>query len=146
IFGNNIEDRLGHVLFIIFYLAGGVCGNLLHAFFSPGYIPLVGASGAVSAVMGGYLLLFPHARIFAIVPIGWYPATFSLPAWIYMGFYIVLQNFVPAFSGSESNVAYWAHIGGFVSGMAMMVVLPKRKAAAPPPVYDPRHDDADFVL
>ena len=145
IFGNNVEDRLGTWLFVIYYLAGGVAGNLLHTYFQPGFVPLVGASGAISAVMGGYLILYPHARVLAIVPIGWYPATFSLPAWIYLGFYIVMQNFFPVFRGSETNVAYWAHIGGFVAGMAMILSFPKHPAA-PPPAYDPQRDDADFVL
>ncbi|MBK8266840.1 MAG: rhomboid family intramembrane serine protease [Planctomycetes bacterium] len=146
IFGNNVEDRLGPVLFLIFYLATGVCGNLMHTFFEPSFVPLVGASGAISGVMGGYLLLFPRARILAVVPIGYYPATFSLPAWIYLAFYFVMQNLYPASFGSGSHVAYWAHIGGFISGVAMILVLPKRKQTTPPPVYDPRADDADFVL
>src|SRR5690606_7332638 len=113
-------------------------GNLLHTLFQPSFVPLVGASGAISAVMGGYLLLFPHARILGFIPIGWYPATISLPAWVFLGFYIVLQNFFPAFRGRESNVAYWAHIGGFLSGMGMIALFPKKKQPPPPPIYDPR--------
>ncbi|MCG8405682.1 MAG: rhomboid family intramembrane serine protease [Phycisphaerales bacterium] len=147
IFGNNIEDKLGPWLFIIFYLGTGICGNLAHTFFDAGYVPLVGASGAISGVMGAYVLLFPKTRILAIVPIGWYPATFSLPAWVYLGFYILLQNLWPAFRGGEGNVAYWAHIGGFAAGMAMIYVFPHRKyATRAAPTYDPDQDDADFVL
>lgn len=148
IFGNSIEDKLGPWLFIVFFLGTGVCGSLAHTFFDPGYVPLVGASGAISGVMGAYVLLFPRTRILAIVPIGWYPATFSLPAWVYLGFYILLQNLWPAFRGGENSaVAYWAHIGGFIAGMALIYVFPHRKHASPPtPAYDPDEDDADFVL
>lgn len=146
IFGNNVEDRLGPALYTLFYLATGVCGNLLHTFFEPVYVPLVGASGAISGVMGAYLLLYPHARIMAIVPVGYYPLTMSLPAWIYLGFYILMQNIFPVLGGNPSSVAYWAHIGGFVSGMALILILPKRKLSAPPPMYDPRADDADLVI
>ena len=148
IFGNNIEDRLGPWLFFVFYLGTGVCGNLVHTFADPSFAPLVGASGAISGIMGAYILLFPHARILAIVPIGWYPLTFSLPAWVYLIFYIALQNIWPAlFAGGRDNVARWAHIGGFFAGMAMIHVFPHVKR--PPravPVYNPDEDDADFVL
>lgn len=147
VFGNNVEDRLGPALYLIFYLATGVCGNLAHTFFEPSLVPLVGASGAISGVMGAYLLLFPRARIFAIVPIGYYPVTLSLPAFVYLGFYILLQNLFPAFRGSEGNVAYWAHIGGFAAGMALIAVLPKRPHhPRQVPAYDAGADDADFVL
>ncbi|MFQ5428830.1 MAG: rhomboid family intramembrane serine protease [Phycisphaerae bacterium] len=148
IFGNGIEDRLGPWLFLIFYLGTGVCGNLLHTYFDPGFVPLVGASGAISGVMGGYILLFPFARILAIVPIGWYPATISLPAWSYLGIYILLQNLWPAFSGAgKGNVAYWAHIGGFASGMALIHAFPHHKRPPPArPAHDSIEDDADFVL
>lgn len=148
IFGNNIEDRLGPWLFVAFYFGTGVCGNLAHTFFNAGYTPLIGASGAISGVMGAYVLLFPRARILAVVPIGFYPLTLSLPAWIYLGFYILAQNVWPAYFGAgQGNVAYWAHIGGFAAGMAMILVFPRRaRPAAPPPAYDPHQDDADFVL
>ncbi len=148
IFGNNVEDRLGPWLYTAFYLGTGVCGNLAHTLFDPGLVPLVGASGAISGVMGAYILLFPRARILAIVPIGWYPATFSLPAWVYLLFYILLQNLWPAsFGMGRDHVAYWAHIGGFVSGMALIFLLPHRpRRAVPQPGPDSGPDDADFVL
>jgi len=148
IFGNNIEDRLGHVLFIVFYLGTGAVGSLAHAFAQPDIVPLVGASGAISGVMGGYVLLFPRTRVTAIVPIGYYPATVSLPAWVFLAFYIVVQNIWPAARGAmvADQVAYLAHIGGFAAGMAMIFLFPHRKL--PPTVsrYDPEEDDADFVL
>lgn len=151
IFGNNIEDRLGSVLFVVFYLGTGVVGSLAHAYFDAGYIPLVGASGAISGVMGAYILLFPRARIQGIMPIGWYPLTISLPAWMFLGIYFLIQNLYPAYFTAQSagggGVAYWAHTGGFVSGAALILIFPHRQV--PPvarPVYDPARDDADIVL
>jgi len=146
IFGNNIEDRLGPFLYFVFYTATGLLGNLLHTFFDSAAVPLVGASGAISGVMGAYILLYPHARLTAIIPIGWYPATANLPAWIFLGVYIVVQNLYPAaFSaGAQGGVAYWAHIGGFVGGAALIKLFPlKPQLYRPPP---PPDDDADFVL
>jgi membrane associated rhomboid family serine protease len=148
IFGSNIEDRLGPLLFIVFYLGTGVVGNLTHTFFDPGFVPLIGASGAVSGIMGAYILLFPRTRILAIVPIGFYPSTWSLPAWVFLGFYFLMQNLFPAaFGAAAGNVAYWAHIGGFLSGLALIHAFPLRP---PPPAPPPRHhheeDDADFVF
>ena len=146
IFGNNIEDRLGPILYFVFYTATGLLGNLLHTFFDAAAVPLVGASGAISGVMGAYILLYPHARLTAIIPIGWYPATANLPAWIFLGVYIVVQNLFPATfsSGGQGGVAYWAHIGGFVGGFALIKLFPlKPQLYRPPP---PPDDDADFVL
>ena len=146
IFGNNIEDRLGPFLYFVFYTATGLLGNLLHTFFDAAAVPLVGASGAISGVMGAYILLYPHARLTAIIPIGWYPATANLPAWIFLGVYIVVQNLFPATfsSGGQGGVAYWAHIGGFVGGFALIKLFPlKPQLYRPPP---PPDDDADFVL
>jgi len=149
IFGNNVEDRLGPALFVLFYLATGVAGNLGHTFLEGGWVPLVGASGAISGVMGAYILLFPHARILAIAPLGWYWFTVKLPAWIFLGIYIVVQNLFPAYFTIGSNVAYWAHIGGFVAGLGVIYLLPHRQ---PPrwarrgwgrPIND---DEADIVI
>ncbi len=145
IFGRNIEDRLGPLLFIVFYLGTGVVGNLTHTYFDAGVMPCVGASGAVSGVMGGYILLFPRTRLLAIVPVGWYPMTVSLPAWMFLGMYFVIQNLYPATFGMGGNVAYWAHIGGFLSGAALIFVFPGRKQSAPPGA-DIADEDADLVL
>ena len=145
IFGSNIEDRLGPWLYVVFYVGTGVVGNLTHTFFDAGVTPLVGASGAVSGVMGAYILLFPRTRLLAIVPVGWYPMTVSLPAWMFLGMYFVVQNLYPATFGMGGNVAYWAHIGGFVSGAALIFVFPRRKRP-PPPVVDMADEDADLVL
>jgi len=153
IFGNNIEDRLGPALYLVFYLGTGVVGNIAHTIFDAGMVPLVGASGAISGVMGAYILLFPRARITAIVPVGWYPLTVNLPAWTFLGIYFVIQNLYPAyftashFSGPKSGVAYLAHIGGFVSGMALIYVFPHRTRRPPAaPVFDPDKEDADVII
>lgn len=146
IFGNNIEDRLGPVLFGVFYLGTGVMGNLLHTVAEASWMPLVGASGAISGVMGAYLVLFGRAAILALVPLGFFWFTVKLPAWMFLGIYIVVQNLYPASFGRADSVAYWAHIGGFFSGLALIVLFPKRHrpvAARPSPIND---DDADFVL
>lgn len=146
IFGNYIEDRLGPLLFIVFYLVTGICGTLTHAFFDPGYIPLVGASGAISGVMGAYLVLAPRARIQAITLLGYIPITVNLPAWIYMIFYIVIQNLYPAtFSFGEGGVAHWAHLGGVAAGMLLILMVPKRKPLVVP-VTDVIEEDADIVI
>lgn len=150
IFGNNIEDRLGPLLYIVFYLCTGIMGNLAHTFFESGYVPLVGASGAISGLMGGYLILFPHSRILAIVPLGWYWFTVKLPAWMYLAFYVGIQNLFPAYFGQQGGVAHWAHIGGFAAGLGMIMMFPRRKHPVfAKPAYPARpvdDDDADFVL
>ncbi|MFQ5422583.1 MAG: rhomboid family intramembrane serine protease [Phycisphaerae bacterium] len=145
IFGNNIEDKLGPVLFVVFYLGTGVTGNLAHTWAEAGVVPLIGASGAISGVMGAYVLLFPRAKVVAVVPAYFYWWTIKLPAWLFLGIYIGLQNLFPAFRGGQSNVAHWAHIGGFAAGAALIYLFPHRKyAAAPRPVYT--DDDADIVI
>jgi len=150
IFGNNIEERLGPVLFLVFYLATGVAGNLAHTAYEANVFPLVGASGAISGVMGAYILLFPHARVLAIVPLGWYPVSVKLPAWIFLGVYFVFQNLFPAVHGTligqTSNVAFLAHIGGFVAGMALIYVLPHRRVPQVTRRFVDQDDDADIVI
>jgi membrane associated rhomboid family serine protease len=147
IFGNNIEDRLGPVLFGVFYLGTGAVGSLAHTWWEASWVPLVGASGAVSGVMGAYILLFPHARILALVPAGYYLLTVKLPAWIFLGVYLLAQNLFPAYFTSGSHVAYWAHIGGFATGAALIKLFPSRLGAAKARRWRPIHDDdADIVI
>lgn len=146
IFGNYIEDRLGPLLFLVFYIATGVCAALAHGYFDPGYLPLVGASGAISGVMGAYLVLAPKSRIHAITLLGYVPITVNLPAWVYMAFYIIIQNLYPAtFSVGQGGVAHWAHLGGIVAGVALIFLLPKREPL--PTREENLHDvDADIVI
>lgn len=130
IFGNNIEDWLGHVRFLLFYLAGGIVAAYSHAFMINGStIPMVGASGAVSAVLGAYLLLYPRARVLTLVFLGFFVTVIRLPALIVIGFWAIIQ-FVSGLSTMESDVsggvAWFAHIGGFIFGI-MIVMLNKRK-------------------
>jgi len=150
IFGDNIEDTLGHARYLIFYLAGGVFSTFTHifstvfsAFFTPiPYIfldlgiPSVGASGAISAILGAYLLLFPGARIRTLVFFFYFFTIISVPAFYYLGFWFLYQLMMGLFSltGLPSGVAFWAHIGGFVFGMLIIrsfSVAPRKRPAAP---------------
>jgi len=121
IFGDNLEEELGSLRFLGFYLACGVLGGLVHWVMAPGSaVPVIGASGAVAGVMGGYLLLFPRARVDVLL---WYVVGFRmlvLPAWLLLGLWLMLQIWggvsVPA---NGAGVAFWAHIGGFLAGAAL---------------------------
>ncbi len=148
-FGNSVEDRLGPVLFVVFYVATGLVGNLAHTYFQQSWVPLVGASGAISGVMGAYIILFARVRILALVPAGWYWFTIKLPAWMFLAIYVLVQNLYPAYFGRGDHVAYWAHIGGFAGGAAFIFLFPKRKRPIVARRAGSQHDkddDADFVL
>ncbi|NJK28124.1 MAG: rhomboid family intramembrane serine protease [Coleofasciculaceae cyanobacterium SM2_3_26] len=123
IFGNNIEDRLGHVKFTVFYLACGILAGLSQWFFSTNSaVPLIGASGAIAGVMGAYILRFPHAQIRTLVTLGFFITSIRVPAIFFLGFWFVQQAFFSFISlgvatqVQEGGVAYWAHAGGFVFG------------------------------
>lgn len=128
IFGNNIEDALGHVRFALFYLITGVIAAYSHAFADPdSIVPMIGASGAVSGVLGAYLVLFPRARVVALVPLGFMMQTVRVPAILVLGFWIVIQ-FVNGFFAppATGGVAWFAHIGGFAAGAALIHLLVRR--------------------
>lgn len=124
IFGDNVEDRMGSGRYLIFYIFGGLAAGLLQTFMTPGSsIPSLGASGAIAAVLGAYLLFYPGARVITFVPIfilGWFV---NIPAVIYLGFWFVLQLFsgltalVTPSGLSMGGIAWFAHIGGFVFGL-----------------------------
>jgi membrane associated rhomboid family serine protease len=119
LFGNNVEDAMTRPRFVAFYLLCGVAAALLQVFTQPNSaIPMVGASGAISGVMGAYLVLYPHVRVFTLVPLGFFITSFALPAWTMLAYWFVLQ-FLSGFSrgSGEGGVAFWAHIGGFVAGV-----------------------------
>ncbi|HXY69080.1 MAG TPA: rhomboid family intramembrane serine protease [Gemmatimonadales bacterium] len=123
IFGNNIEDCMGRVRFVVFYLMCGIAAALTQVAMDPASpVPVVGASGAISGVMGAYLVLYPRVRVYTLVPLGFFLTTIALPAWAMLGYWIVLQalNALPELAGAHGNggVAFWAHIGGFVVGAA----------------------------
>jgi membrane associated rhomboid family serine protease len=133
IFGDNVEDRLGHVRFLLFYLACGLAAALTQIYVHPiSKIPMVGASGAVAGVLGAYLILFPHARVLALIPILFFFQIVELPAVLFLVFWFLTQFLSGAVSitGDPSltgGVAWWAHIGGFVGGVALGFAIPKRK-------------------
>lgn len=127
IFGNNVEDTLGRARFVLFYLLAGVVGAAVHVLSGPGSIvPTVGASGAIAGVMGGYLILFPDARIVTLVTF-FYISVFELNALVVIGFWALLQflnaNWLGGGGMGNGGVAYFAHIGGFVAGMVAVLLL-----------------------
>jgi len=125
LFGNNIEDSMTRGRFVIFYLACGLAAALLQVVAEPdSVIPMVGASGAISGVMGGYLVLFPRVRVFTLVPLGFFITTVALPAWVMLIYWMALQ-LLGGFSslvaaGEGGGVAFWAHVGGFVAGVVLV--------------------------
>jgi membrane associated rhomboid family serine protease len=122
IFGDNIEDRLGHVFFFIFYMISGLAGAFLHSIFVPNsLVPMVGASGAISGIMGAYILLYPKARILALVPLGFFIRIMKLPALLFLGIWFGYQFLLGIMSigVKGGGVAYFAHIGGFAAGFVM---------------------------
>ena len=134
IFGDNIEDNLGHLRFMVFYLASGVAAALAQTVVSAASgIPMIGASGAVSGVLGAYLIQFPHARILTLLIIGFFVRLVYIPAVVVLGFWAVIQ-FLNGFltlglaTGGEpgGGVAFWAHVGGFVAGMALIFLVRPR--------------------
>lgn len=122
IFGDNIEDRLGHFFFFFFYILSGLAGALLHSITAPNStVPMVGASGAISGIMGAYILLYPKARILALVPLGFFIRIMKLPALLFLGIWFLYQfllGFV-SIGVKGGGVAYFAHIGGFAAGFIM---------------------------
>ncbi len=131
IFGNNVEDAMGHGRFVVFYLLCGLAAALAQAFQDPGSaVPMIGASGAIGGVLGAYVLLYPRARVLVLVPLGFFFYTLRIPAMIVLGLWFGLQFLSSALSaGQVGGVAYWAHIGGFVAGMVL--ILPFRKKGFP---------------
>ena len=143
IFGDNIEDRLGHVRYTIFYFLCGIIATLTHAIANPSStVPAIGASGAIAGVLGAYLILFPKARVTTLIPIFFFVTIREIPAVILLGLWFVLQ----LFSGVGSlgvrdaqdlgGVAYFAHIGGFVSGIILIVLMGGTRRRRPQPVFD----------
>jgi membrane associated rhomboid family serine protease len=128
IFGDNVEDRLGHVRFILFYLLCGAGAAGAQVWMSPNsMIPMVGASGAIAGVMGGYFVLFPRSRILTLLPILIFWEIIEVPAIFFLGFWFVLQfvSGLGSLGGSQDvgGVAFWAHAAGFAAGLVLVVVL-----------------------
>jgi membrane associated rhomboid family serine protease len=141
IFGNNVEDRMGRVGFLVFYLVGGVAAALAQVAIAPTSTdPLVGASGAIAAALGAYLILFPGARILSLVFLGFFYQLLEVPAIVILGFWFVLQlisgvaSLGPA-TAQSGGVAFFAHIGGFALGVAVGLLL--RVRGGPSPAAEP---------
>ena len=125
IFGNNIEDVLGHVRYLLLYLVSGVVAALCQALpDTASNVPMIGASGAIAGVLGAYLLLYPFAKVHVLIWIIIFVRIIAVPAWILLGIWFGLQLLDGLLSDpGDSGVAFWAHVGGFVSGVALLVVL-----------------------
>ncbi len=130
IFGDNIEDAMGKVRFFVFYVLSGLLAAFSHAIISPGSnIPMIGASGAISGVLGAYLVLYPRARVLVLIPLlGFFWRLFYIPAMFVLGFWFLLQIFSGGLEGSSAGgVAWGAHVGGFIAGMLLVGIFKKRK-------------------
>jgi membrane associated rhomboid family serine protease len=122
IFGDNVEDAMGHGRFLLFYLICGLAAALVQGLSSPGStIPMIGASGAISGVLGAYLLLHPRARVLVLVPLGFFFFTIFIPAALVLGLWFLLQLLSSAsVNPDEGGVAFFAHVGGFLTGLALI--------------------------
>lgn len=124
VFGNNIEDSMGHARFVVFYLLCGVAAAATQVLISPASrVPMVGASGAISGVLGAYVLLYPKVRVHTLVTLGFFVTTVALPAYVMLGYWFVLQLLLGAvgvLSRVEGGVAVWAHVGGFLAGLVLI--------------------------
>lgn len=130
IFGDNVEDRVGHVGYIFFYLLCGVGAALSQTLLlRDSSVPMVGASGAIAGVLGAYFLLFPHARVLTLVPIFIFIQLVEIPAFVFLLIWFLLQflTMTPMQSAAEGGVAWWAHIGGFLVGMFLIFFFKKRE-------------------
>jgi membrane associated rhomboid family serine protease len=143
IFGNNIEDALGHVKFALFYIVCGVLAAGLHMFASMhgvgAFIPTLGASGAIAGVLGAYIVLYPKSKVGTLIMLGWWWEMVDIPAIFVLGVWFVLQLTGVLGTGGMlggGGVAYWAHVGGFVAGMLLILMLGGKKLTGrwrPPP-------------
>ncbi len=131
IFGNNVEDTLGHGRFLGFYLLAGVAAALIQTAVGPASkIPMIGASGAVSGVLGAYLILYPHANVLTLVAFGFFIRIIRIPAMIVLGFWIVVQllnGLVTFGDAARGGVAWFAHVGGFLAGLGLLWILRPRR-------------------
>lgn len=133
IFGDNIEDYLGHFPYLLFYLVSGFAASLTHILLNANSnIPSVGASGAIAGVMGAYFVLYPRARVLTIVPLIIFFTFWWLPAWIVLGYWFLVQflsgaaTSIAETSQTSGGIAFWAHVGGFVAGIVLIKVMPER--------------------
>jgi len=133
IFGDNIEDHLGHFRYLLFYLACGIAAAVTHIVFNlSSNEPTVGASGAIAGVMGAYVILYPRARVLTLVVLIVFFTFWWIPAWVFLGYWFLIQFLsgaamsIAETSRSTGGVAFWAHVGGFVTGVLLIKILPQR--------------------
>ena len=125
VFGDNLERRLGKIRFLLFYILCGIFSSLIYLFLSPEKsIPAIGASGAISGVLGGYLVLFPRHRIVSLVPIFFFIQLIAVPALIFIGIWFLYQLL---YIGTQTMIAYWAHIGGFIAGIFLIRLFARNR-------------------
>jgi len=134
IFGDNVEDRLGRGRFLIFYLLCGLVSGFAQVYISPtSRVPMIGASGAIAGVLGGYFLLYPHSRIVTLVPIFFFLQLVEIPAFFFLLFWFLLQFFYGSMAiaytaqQAQGGVAWWAHVGGFICGLLLVKVFATKK-------------------
>lgn len=130
IFGNNVEDSTGRLRFLVFYLLCGFAALAAQVLSNPGSaIPMVGASGAIGGVMGGYIVLYPRIRVHLLLFLGFFVTTFTVPAYVMLGYWLLLQLIggLPQLSTEAAGVAFWAHVGGFAAGALLILVFQDRE-------------------
>ena len=134
LFGNNIEDSMTRVRFLAFYLLAGLTAALAQVMANPASeVPMVGASGAISGVMGAYLVLFPRVRVFTLVPLGFFITSLALPAWVMLIYWAFLQfagGLTSVVAEGQGGVAFWAHLGGFIAGVVLVKIFERRDRVA----------------
>jgi membrane associated rhomboid family serine protease len=134
VFGDNVEDRLGHFSYLVFYLVCGIGAGLAHVVMNLGSrVPSLGASGAISGVLGAYIMLYPGARVLTLMPLIIFWFTVEIPAFIVLGWWFLIQ-FLSGISSvgarSSGGTAWWAHIGGFLLGVGLVKIWPQRRRRA----------------
>jgi membrane associated rhomboid family serine protease len=134
LFGNNIEDAMTRSRFVAFYILCGLAAAITQVAADPmSAVPMVGASGAISGVMGAYLVLFPRVRVYTIIPLGFYPYRTAVSAWVMLIYWAFLQfagGITSVVGGESGGVAFWAHLGGFVAGVVLIKVFVRRDRVA----------------
>ena len=134
LFGNNVEDSMTRPRYVAFYLLAGIGAALAQVFANPmSEVPMVGASGAISGVMGAYLVLFPRVRVYTMIPLGFFLQQVALPAWVMLIYWMFLQfagGIMSIAAEQGGGVAFWAHIGGFVAGVVLVKVFERRDRVA----------------
>jgi membrane associated rhomboid family serine protease len=135
IFGDNVEDRLGHVGYLVFYALCGVGAGLAYGILTtvisgPSAVPTIGASGAIAGVMGAYIVLYPRAKVLTLIPVIFYAWFIEVPAWIYLGIWVLIQlltGVLDLAGATSGGVAWWAHLGGFAVGAILIFIFPKSR-------------------